>query len=93
MNGNIKASQLLRSELQTVEHKVTEMNNDIIKELLEDISNYEKDFRKLVLHDINETNFLKQQVAYLNDEKCKIQESEIVLDSRIVIVEECVGFE
>ena len=75
MNGNIKASQLLRSELQTVEHKVTEMNNDIIKELLEDISNYEKDFRKLVLHDINETNFLKQQVAYLNDEKCKIQEN------------------
>lgn len=60
MNANIKSSQLLRSELQTVEHKVTEMNNDIIKELLEDISNYEKDFRKLVLHDLNETNFLKQ---------------------------------
>jgi len=37
----------LRSDLATLEHKITEAGNDAMKEILEDIANLEKDFRKL----------------------------------------------
>ncbi len=52
--------QLLRSDLATFEHKMIENNNDTLKEIMEDISNLERDFRKLQAMDINEVAFLKQ---------------------------------
>ena len=55
--------QLLRSELATFEHKANEATNDTLKEILEDISNLERDFRKMQGMDINEISFLKQQVG------------------------------
>ena len=45
MNDNKKDSQLLRSECATLEHQSTECLNDILKEILEDINNLEKDLR------------------------------------------------
>lgn len=44
INENKKESQLLRSEFATLEHQLTELNNDMMKELLEDFANLEKDF-------------------------------------------------
>ena len=49
----------MRSECATFEHKLTENTNDILKEILEDVSNLERDFRKLQALDINEMTFLK----------------------------------
>lgn len=72
MNENKKETQLLRSDLATMEHRMTEQNNDALKEILEDIANLEKDFRKLQAMDINEIAFLKQQVGQLINEKMKI---------------------
>ena len=60
LNDNKKDSQLLRSECATLEHQSTECLNDILKEILEDINNLEKDFRKLQQSDLNEVVFLKQ---------------------------------
>ncbi len=60
MNDNKKETQLLRSDLATLEHKIAEANNDALKEILEDIANLEKDFRKLQVSDVNEVAFLKQ---------------------------------
>ena len=61
LNDNKKDSQLLRSECATLEHQSTECLNDILKEILEDVNNLEKDFRKYQQSDINEMQFLKQQ--------------------------------
>ena len=47
LNDNKKEVQLLRSECATLEHHATETTNDILKEIIEDISNLEKDFVKL----------------------------------------------
>jgi len=47
LNDNKKEVQLLRSECATLEHHATENTNDILKEIIEDISNLEKDFVKL----------------------------------------------
>ena len=60
---------------------------------MEDIANLEKDFRKLQAMDINEIAFLKQQVGQLINEKTKIEQSTIILDTRINQIEHDVGFE
>ena len=93
LNENKKEVQLLRSELATFEHKANEMTNDTLKEILEDIANIERDFRKMQGMDINEISFLKQQVGQLNQEKTKIEQSVVVLETRINSIEHEVGFE
>jgi lantibiotic modifying enzyme len=93
LNESKKEVQLLRSEFMTLEHKNKEVVNETLKELLEDIVNVEKDFRKLVQMDNNEIVFLKQQIAQLNQEKTKIQQNSIILGTRIANVENEVGFE
>ena len=59
LNENKKEVQLLRSECATLEHHATETTNDILKEIIEDIANLEKDYLKLQQSDVNEINFLK----------------------------------
>ena len=85
--------QLLRSECATLEHHATETTNDILKEIIEDISNLEKDFQKLQQSDINECNFLKQQTNTLVQEKIVLQQDAIALDTRITAIENDIGFE
>jgi len=46
--------------MATLEHKLGELTNDSMKQILEDINNLEKDFRKLQQSDLNEQGFLKQ---------------------------------
>ena len=84
---------MLRSELATFEHKANEATNDTLKEILEDIANLDRDFRKMQAMDINEVSFLKQQVGQLNVEKTKIEQSVILLETRINSIEHEVGFE
>ncbi len=55
--------------------------------------NLESDFRKLLNMDVNENVFLKQQVGQLVNEKTKIEQSALLLESRISAVEHEVGFE
>ena len=93
LNENKKESQLLRSELATFEHQAVELNNETLKEIMEDIMNLESDFRKLQNMDVNEQNFLRQQVQHLIGEKTKIEQSTLVLDTRVSGIEHEVGFE
>lgn len=58
MNENKKELQLLRSECATLEAKNKESTNEILKEILEDVANLDKDFKKLVEMDNNEVAFL-----------------------------------
>ena len=93
MNDNKKEAQLLRSECATFEHKLTENTNDILKEILEDVTNLEKDFRKLQALDLNEMTFLKQQQNQLQQEKLKLQQACVLLENRIANTEGDVGYE
>ena len=93
MNDNKKDSQLLRSECATLEHQSTECLNDILKEILEDINNLEKDFRKLQQSDLNEVSFLKQQCVQLQQEKMRLQQNTIMVDNRVTNIEGEVGYE
>ena len=83
----------MRSECATLEHHATETTNDILKEIIEDINNLNSDFLKLQANDINECNFLKQQVNSLVQEKMVVQQDAISLDTRIHSIENDVGYE
>eukprot|EP00347_Sterkiella_histriomuscorum_P000385 403376065 len=93
LNENKKEAQLLRSECATFEHHATENTNDILKEILEDVANLEKDFRKLQQLDVNEMNFLKQQQNQLQQEKMKLQQACVLLENRVANLEGDVGYE
>mmetsp|Transcript_22223 Transcript_22223/g.15850 ORF Transcript_22223/g.15850 Transcript_22223/m.15850 type:complete len:109 (-) Transcript_22223:192-518(-) len=60
LNENKKDMHLLRNECATLEHHCTETTNDILKEIIEDIVNLEKDLHKIQSADANEVLFLKQ---------------------------------
>uniref|UniRef100_A0A7S3J6X2 Uncharacterized protein n=1 Tax=Euplotes harpa TaxID=151035 RepID=A0A7S3J6X2_9SPIT len=93
LNNNKKEMQVLRSECATLEAKNKETTNEILKEILEDIANLDKDFKKLVEMDNNEVKFLQQQLFQLTQEKTKLQQSVVMLDTRVANVENDVGFE
>ena len=84
---------MLRSECATLEHHATETTNDILKEVIEDIANLEKDYLKLQAQDIDQVNFLKAEIACLNEEKICLQQASIALDSRITTCEQEIGYE
>ena len=93
INENKKETQLLRSECATLEHQITEGMNEILKQVFEDITNLERDFRKVQASDNNEMNFLKQQHNQLVQEKVALSQSYILLDNRVATIEGEVGFE
>ena len=85
--------QLLRSECATLEHHATETCNDILKEVIEDLANLEKDYLKTQQADIDQMNFLKAEVATLNQEKIALQQNSIALDARVTTCEQDIGYE
>ena len=93
LNDNKKEVQLLRSECATLEHHATETTNDILKEVIEDIANLEKDYLKLQQSDCDQVNYLKTEVGVLNQEKIALQQNSIALDSRITTCEQEIGYE
>jgi hypothetical protein len=93
LNENKKEVQLLRSECATLEHHATETTNDILKEVIEDIANLEKDYLKLQQLDIDQINYLKAEISVLNQEKIALQQNSVALDSRITVCEQDIGYE
>ena len=93
LNHNTKMGQILRSELMTLEHRNKEQCNSLTKMLMDDLSNFEKEFKKTVQVDKNETDFLKQQIHGLNMEKNNVDQRRISLDSRLKTCEGDVGID
>lgn len=83
----------MRSENQALEHKSKEKCNEITKSVLDDLANLEKEFKRVIQNDRTETDFLKQQIASLNQDKIKLQQSTITLESRMKTCEVEVGVE
>lgn len=93
LNNNKKAGQILRSEHQALEHKTKEKCNDIVKCIMDDLGNFDKDLRRIVQNDKTETDFFKQQIHSLNQDKVKLQQNVISLDTRLKSCENDVGME
>ena len=93
MNEEKKETAILKSELASLEHLQQETNNDVFKQIMEDIADLQKDYLKLQLLDVNEATFLKQQYGQLTIEKQKIEQHKMLLEGKVDALEHDVGFE
>lgn len=93
LNENKKNGQILRSENISLEHKNKERCNQLTKSLMEDLNNFEKEFKRVIQNDKNETDFLKKQVNSLILDKTNLDQSRISLETKLKMCEDDVGIE
>ena len=91
LQENKKNAQILRSENISLEHTAKQKFNELIKNIMDSLSNLEKDFKRAIQTNRNETDFIKSQVQGLNSDKSKIQQSVININTRMTTCENEVG--
>lgn len=91
LNDNKKSGQILRSENKALENKAVDKFNEMTKLIMDDLHNFDKDLRRIMLNDKTETDFFKQQVNSLKQDKVKLEQNTISLDTRMKTCEADVG--
>lgn len=88
---NKKTAGILKGDLNVLGHKTKEKCNELTKLIMEDLHNLEKEFKRTVQSDKTEVDFFKQQLNGLTQDKTKIKQSAISLDTRLKQCETDVG--
>ena len=83
LNENKKCGMTLKGELISLEGTIKEKCNELSKCIIDDLSNFEKDLKRVIQNDRTETDFFKVQINSLNDDKVKLQKETISLQSRM----------
>lgn len=93
LGENRKSASVLRSEHQALEHKTKEKCNEITKMCIDDLTNFERELKRVMLNDRSENEFLSQQVNSLNQDKIKLQQNRISIESKLAMCENDVGID
>ena len=93
LNENKKAGMVLKGELAVLETTIKEKCNELCKCIMDDLSNFDKDLKRVIQNDRTETDFFKVQTNALNDDKIKLQKETISLQSRMRNCEIDIGVE
>ena len=93
LNENKKAGMVLKGELAVLETTIKEKCNELCKCIMDDLSNFDKDLKRVIQNDKTETDFFKTQTNSLNDDKIKLQKETISLQSRMRNCEIDIGVE
>jgi hypothetical protein len=91
LNDNRKKGQILRSDNKALENKASDKCNEMTKLIMDDLHNFDKDLRRIMLNDKTETDFFKQQVNSLKQDKVKLEQNTISLETRMKTCETDVG--
>lgn len=91
LNENKKCGMTLKGELISLEGTIKEKCNELSKCIIDDLSNFDKDLKRVIQNDRTETDFLKVQLNSLNDDKVKLQKETISLQSRMRTCEVDIG--
>ena len=91
LNENKKCGMTLKGELISLEGTIKEKCNELSKCIIDDLSNFDKDLKRVIKNDRTETDFFKVQLNSLNDDKVKLQKETISLQSRMRTCEVDVG--
>ena len=83
LNENKKCGMTLKGELISLEGTIKEKCNELSKCIIDDLSNFDKDLKRVIQNDRTETDFFKVQLNSLNDDKVKLQKETISLQSRM----------
>jgi hypothetical protein len=70
---NTKTGSILRAEIQTLDHKTKEKCNELTKLILDDLHNFDIEFKKSRDEERSENEFFRQQISSLIQDKMKIQ--------------------
>ena len=93
LNDNKKSGMMIKGELSGLEGTIKEKCNELCKSILDDLSNFEKDLKRVIQNDRTETDFFKVQTNSLNDDKIKLQKETISLQARMRNCEIDIGVE
>ena len=93
LNDNKKSGMMIKGELSGLEGTIKEKCNELCKSILDDLSNFEKDLKRVIQNDRTETDFFKLQTNALNDDKIKLQKETISLQARMRNCEIDIGVE
>ena len=91
LNENKKCGMTLKGELISLEGTIKEKCNELSKCIIDDLSNFDKDLKRVIQNDRTETDFFKVQLNSLNDDKVKLQKETISLQSRMRTCEVEIG--
>lgn len=93
ISDNIKAGHVLRSENLGLENKFKEKTSQLTKNIMDELFNFDKELRKVIDNDKNETHFLKKQLNFLITDKTNIDKSRILLNSKLQQCENEIGID
>ena len=93
LRGNQNEGQQIRSEIGTLEGRSSESSNEIMNSTLDTLERLNQEFRKLQHEEKDEDTFLKQQLGALNQDKTKLEQSVLLLGTRVAESETQVGIE
>ena len=91
LNENKKCGMTLKGELISLEGTIKEKCNELSKCIIDDLSNFDKDLKRVIQNDRTETDFFKVQLNSRNDDKVKLQKETISLQSRMRTCEVDIG--
>ena len=91
LNENKKCGMTLKGELISLEGTIKEKCNELSKCIIDHLSNFDKDLKRVIQNDRTETDFFKVQLNSLNDDKVKLQKETISLQSRMRTCEVDIG--
>ena len=91
LNENKKCGMTLKGELISLEGTIKEKCNELSKCIIDDLSNFDKDLKRVIQNDRTETDFFKVQLNSLNDDKAQLQKETISLQSRMRTCEVDIG--
>ena len=91
LNENKNCGMTLKGELISLEGTIKEKCNELSKCIIDDLSNFDKDLKRVIQNDRTETDFFKVQLNSLNDDKVKLQKETISLQSRMRTCEVDIG--
>ena len=87
-----KQLQIARSTMMATDNMAKDLESDLNRHVMDEMLRLEKEFRKFSEVDKAETMFLKQQMHTLNQDKIKLQQNGLILESRVTEAENDVGF-
>ena len=91
LNENKKLGNMLRGELLQIEGTIKDKCNELSKNIIDDLANFEKDLKRVIQNDRTENDFFKTQISSLNEDKIKISKEAIGLNSRLTSCERDIG--
>jgi len=84
--------QSFKNDFLRLSHINNEQENELSRFFLDEVARLSKELKHINTIQNEETNFLKKQVNFLNQDRIKLTQNILILENRVVENEKDVGF-